>query len=299
MTDQIGHGIPLMRRANRRVWLAKRRHVLGATDAITILGFNKWATPLDVWMSKTGRYDDDRDNYAMKRGRLMEQLLITEWLTQNPGAMLLDHPPLMAHPVYPMIAASLDGAALVDGEQVVLESKTASWRAREDWWDEERLIPDAYAAQVLVQLAVTGLERAHVAADIAGDFRTLTIERDREFETWALPALADWWKRHVVGGEEPDIDPVRDYPSLKRLWVPDPGVTIDADPLLMSDIRAYRHAAFELKDRKSTADELKGRIRIAMREASAITDPDTGRRLVSVSKNGALRVAEHREETEK
>ena len=298
MTDQIGHGIPLMRRANRRVWLAKRRRVLGATDAVAVLGYSKWATPLDVWLSKTGRHTDDSDSYAMRRGRLLEPLLITEWLTRNPSAQVLTHPPLIGHPHHRMIAASLDGAALLDERQVVVEAKTANHRAAGDWWGDA-MIPDAYAVQVLLQLAVTGVQTAHVVADIAGDYTTVVIERDFDFESWALPALADWWKRHVVGGEEPDIDPVRDYPSLKRLWVPDPGVTIDADPLLMSDIRAYRAASTEAKERKQIVDELKGRIRIAMREASAITDPDTGRRLVSVSKNGALRVAEHREETEK
>ena len=44
--------------------------------------------------------------------------------------------------------------------------------------------------QVLLQLAVTGLQTAHVVADVAGDFTTLTIERDFDFESWALPALA-------------------------------------------------------------------------------------------------------------
>jgi putative phage-type endonuclease len=291
--NPVGHAVALMRKPHRPLWLAKRKRLLGATDVSAVLGYNPWKTPLDVWMDKTGRVEpeDLSDKYSVQRGLLLESLLINEWARKT-GAKLLDFAPLMAHPDYPHIGCSLDAVGQIDGQVVPVEIKTASYRQRTDWWDETKQIPDHYAIQVLMQLAVTGLERAHVAADIAGDFRTLTIERDREFEAWALPALADWWKRHVVGGEEPDIDPVRDYPSLKRLWVPDPGVTIDADPLLMSDIRAYRHASAEAKERKQIVDELKGRIRIAMRESSAITDPDTGRRLVSVSKNGALRVAE-------
>lgn len=291
MTYQIGHGIPLMTRRNRRVWLAKRRKVLGATDAVTVLGFGKWSTPLDVWMEKRGLVHDDRDSYAMKRGRILESLLITEWLTKNPTARILNHAPLLAHPQYPMVAASLDGAAELNSAQVVIEAKTANYRAAGDWWDSETLIPDVYAAQVLIQLAVCGVDVAHIVADIAGDFTTLTIERDLDFEAWALPALAEWWQRHVVGGEEPDIDPVRDYPSLNRLWVPDPGESIDADPLLLSDIRAYQNAAREKKDRSTIVDELRGRIRIAMREATQVLDPVTGARLVSIDKGGRLSVS--------
>lgn len=295
MTDQIGHGVTLMKRPNRKVWLAKRRKVLGATDAVTILGFNKWKTPLDVWLEKTGRHTDDKDSYAMKRGRILESLLITEWAAKNPTARLLAHAPLMAHPQHPMIAASLDGAADLDGAQVVIEAKTAGYRAAPDWWDDA--MPDAYAAQVLIQLAVTGVDTAHVVADIAGEFTTRLIQRDYEFEAWALPALAGWWQTHVVGGAVPDIDPVRDYPSLKRVWLPDPGINIEADHLLLSDIRAYQHANSEAKERKAIAEELRGRIRIAMREATTVLDPATGYRLAAIDKGGRLTVKQpNREE---
>ena len=294
--DQIGHAVTVHKYMVRSKWLARRRRGITATDVAAILGMSKYATPLDVFLIKRDG-DQIEANYAMQRGNALEPLLIDEWHARNPDAERLVTPALVAHPENRWAMASLDHVARIDGTQTPLEIKTAGWRQRDDWWDETRLIPDVYAVQTLWQLYVTGLDRAEVVADVAGDVRILTIERDRGWESVVVPMMADWWKRHVVGGEEPDIDPVRDYPSLRRLWVPDPGVTIDADPLLMSDIRAYRHAAAEMKERKQIVDELKGRIRIAMREASAITDPDTGRRLVSVSKNGALRVAEHREET--
>ena len=296
MTDQIGHSVALMHRRNKRVWLAKRRHVLGATDAVAVLGFSKFATPVDVWLAKTGRYTDDTigDKYAVKRGNALEPLLIAEWVAQNPGAVLLDHPPLLAHPDLPMIAASLDAAAELDGEQAVIEAKTAGHRAAPDWWGDA-MIPDAYAVQGLVQLAVCGVETAHVVADVAGDFTQVEIRRDRDFEAWALPALADWWQRHVVADVPPDPDPVRDYPSLSRVWVPEPGLTIEADGRMLADIDAYRQASSTAKHHKAIADELRGRIRIAMREATAVMHG--GERIVSVSKSGALTVKQqHREE---
>jgi len=294
--DQIGFAVPLMRRRDKRVWLAKRRHVLGATDAVAVLGFSKWATPLDVWLAKTGRYADDTigDKYVVQRGNLLESLIVTEWSRRNDAA-LIDFPPLLGHPDHPWLAASLDAVGTIDGYQTPCEAKAVTWRAREDWWDESMLVPDQYAAQVLVQLAVTGLDVAHICADVAGEFRQVQIERDRDFEAWALPALADWWQAHVVADVPPDPDPVRDYPSLKRLWVPEPGLSIEADGRMLADIDAYRQASSTAKHHKAIADEMRGRIRIAMQEATAVMHG--GERIVSVSKSGALTVKQqHREE---
>lgn len=294
----IGHGVPLMRRRNRRTWLAKRRRLLGATDAVAVLGYSKFRTPLDVWGEKTGRCqsEDLTGKYIVERGNVLEALIITEWSRRN-DARLLEHPPLIGHPQLPFLAASLDAVGEIDGEQVVAEAKAVTWRAREDWWDETLLAPDMYVVQTLMQLAVTGLERAHLIADVAGEFRQVEIQRDIEFEAWALPALEDWWQRHVVADVPPDPDPVRDYPSLSRVWAPAPGVSIEADGRMLADIDAYRTAAATSKHHKAIADEMRGRIRIAMREATAVTHG--GERIVSVSKSGALTVKQqHREETQ-
>ena len=230
MTDQIGHSVPLMKRRNRRVWLAKRRHVLGATDAVGVLGFSKFKTPLDVFMDKTGRVEPENldDKYVVQRGNVLEALIVTEWSRRN-DAQLLEHAPLLGHPDYPFLAASLDATGMVDGiGQVVAEAKAVTWRARSDWWDDDVQVPDMYVAQTLIQLAVTGLPMAHVIADVAGEFRQVEVFRDLDFEAWALPMLAEWWQDHVVGDEPPEPDPIRDYPNLRRLWPPNPALHLPA-----------------------------------------------------------------------
>ena len=298
-TTGLGHGVALMKRNNRRVWLSKRRKVLGATDAVAVLGYSKFRTPVDVWGEKTGRWqpDDLAGKYVVERGNLLESLILAEWAKRN-DATPLDFPPLIGHPTYPMLAASLDGIGLVDGEPVICEAKAVTWRTKGDWWNDAMLVPDQYAVQVLIQLAVTGLETAHICADVAGEFTQVEIRRDRDFEAWALPALGDWWKRHVDGDETPDPDPVRDYPHLNRIWVPDPGVTIDATPELLRDVMAYQAAAAKAKEHKARADELRGHIRIAMRDATTVVDPWTGDRLAGITKSGALSVAKQQAVTE-
>ena len=292
--DQIGHAVTVHKYMVRSKWLARRRRGITATDVAAILGMSKCATPLDVYLTKRDG-DQKEATYAMQRGNALEPLLIDEWHARNPDAERLVTPALVAHPENRWAMASLDHVARIDGTQTPLEIKTAGWRQRDDWWDETRLIPDVYAVQTLWQLYVTGLDRAEVVADVAGDVRILTIERDRGWESVVVPMMADWWKRHVVGGEEPDIDPVRDYPSLNRVWAPALGVSIEADGRMLADIDAYRQASSTAKHHKAIADEMRGRIRIAMQEATAVMHG--GERVVSVSKSGALTVKQqHREE---
>lgn len=299
MTEQIGHGRPLMTRRNRRVWHAKRRKVLGATDAVAVLGYSRFRTPLDVWGEKTGRWQpDDLDGkYVVERGNVLESLIITEWARRT-GARLVEFPPLIGHPDYPFLAASLDAVGDIDQQRTICEAKAVTYRAAGDWWDDTTVVPDQYVVQVLIQLAVTGLDVAHVCADVAGEYVQVEISRDPDFESWALPELQRWWGTHVLGDAEPDIDPVRDYPSLNRVWVPDPGKCIDADTSLANDIRAYQHARDVASEHKAVVERLRGRIRVAMRDATTVVDPATGDRLAGITKSGALSVAKQREETQ-
>lgn len=292
----LGHSVVLLKSKNRRWWLAKRKKVLGATDAVAVLGFSPWKTPLSVWLEKTGRAEPENldDKYEVRKGLALEPLLIKEWMRRT-GAEPVEFSPFLGHPDYEHLACTPDAAGIIDGRVVLCEIKTGGWRSREVWWDDNKQIPDNYLVQTLIQMAVTGLDECHVFADIAGDIRHLVVPRDFDFESWALPALADWWARHVVGGEEPDIDPVRDYPRLNRVWAPAPGLSIEADGRMLADIDAYRQASSTAKHHKAIADEMRGRIRVAMREATAVTHG--GERVVSVSKSGALTVKQqHRED---
>jgi len=292
--DQIGHAVTVHKYMQRGKWLARRRRGITATDVATILGMSTYATPVDVWLSKRDG-DQKTANYAMSRGNALEPLLIDEWHRRNPDARPLVTPALVAHPDTRWAMASLDHAAAdVDGRQTVVEAKTAGWRNRDDWWDETRLIPDAYAVQVLWQLYVTGLEQADVIADIAGDVRTLTIERDLDWEDVVVPLLTDWHKRHVIGDEPPDPDPVRDYGSLKRLWAPTPGLAIEATPEILRAVDIHRKATVKKKAVQGVLDSSRGRIRVAARQATVITHD--GETIASVSKAGALTIKANREE---
>lgn len=291
-----GGALVMQARPNRRVWLAKRRRLLGATDCTAILGYHPNRTPLDVWLDKTGKAGPDQvgATYEARRGHALEALLLDQWAASE-GAELVRVPPLLAHPDYPMVGASLDGAGRIIGDITealhVVDAKTAGWVKRDDWWDNPDDAPDHYVAQVLVQLAVSGAQTGWLAADVAGQYTCVgPIPRDLVWEAWALPLLADWWNRHVIGGEVPEADPVRDYRNLNRAWVPDPGEAIEATPDLVGLVRDYRTLRDEAKDAKAIADEAKGHLRIAMKTATRVLLPTDQEpmRLAYIDGRGAL-----------
>lgn len=281
----------VLKKASRVNWLKHRRQGLGGTDIATIFGLNPWATPLDVWLSKTGRGEDRDPGYAARRGLHLESFLLSEYRRAHPGVILDKPPALLAHPDHPWLRASLDHLAHHPDETRIVECKTAGWRQRGDWWDSAILIPDSYAIQVLTYLAVTGLEQADIVADIAGDFTELTILRDREWEAQALPILEQWWTDHVIADNPPPVDYWRDdIPALNRTWVTEPGSTAEAPEATQERVKE----AVALSASINELEALKGVLRVQIREDmgthQTLTDP-AGTPIARLNSRGVLTLA--------
>lgn len=293
---RIGRAVTLQKRPNRSHWLAKRRKGITATDVPAILGLDPYRTPLDVWLDKTGRAKPVDENYAMRRGKVLEALLLTEY-AQRTKTMLLPVPILAGHPTNRIALASLDGAADHFPNPVrIVECKTTGWRGKDDWWDDTKQIPDNYLAQVAWQQYVTGLDFTDVIADVAGDVRIIgPIPRSIDWEAYVVPLIAEWWQKHVVGGIAPDVDPVRDYESMNLLWRPDPEQTRMADDDLIRLVDEYQRVSGLAKYNKALADAARGQIRMAMKDASVLIDSWTGDKLASIDKRGTLRITGRKE----
>ena len=286
----IGHAVTLQHRRHRPHWLAKRRRGITATDVPAILGLSPWATPVDVWLHKTGRAKPTEVTYPMERGNALEALVLRHYAEQT-KAELLPVPVLAGHPDDPLAMASLDGAAIRDGQTRIVEIKTTGWRGREDWWGDEKGLPDHYVAQIAWQQYVCGIDVADAAADVAGEFVIVEdIERSREFEAYAVPLLHDWWQRYVVTDVAPPADAQRDWQALSLLWKPRPGVTVIADDQTVWDVAEYQRARDAEKKAKADKQEAGLKLREFMAGADLLTDAD-GNRLASISKTGSLTVA--------
>ena len=270
-------------RASRSRWLARRRKGLTATDVPALLGVSPWRTPLEVWLDKLDPQPWD-GNYSTRRGQRLEAFVAAEYAAEH--RKRLEKPPaLLAHPEHPWLLCSLDFYAHDDTTTTVLECKTAG-RWSPEWEDD---LPDVYAVQALAQACITGLPVV-VAADIAGRLEVRRIEPDPAWEADAIPRLDAWWQRHIIGRTPPPLDLYRDYIHLNRLWVPEPGLKVEATDAVIGAVHAAAKLRAETTVLERLTTQLRSQIRAHMGEATILTDPYTDATIARVDRRGVLTV---------
>ena len=107
-------------------WHEQRLSGIGGSEAAAVLGYSKWATPLDVWAKKTG-LETDSDSAVKRRGRIREPQIIQEYA--NVTGKTIYKAENLKHPDYDFINANFDG--FIPGDRII-EAKTAQAFSR-DW----------------------------------------------------------------------------------------------------------------------------------------------------------------------
>ena len=121
-------------------WLKHRREGLGGSDMATILGLNKYKTPYELWLEKTGREQpvDISDKWAIVKGNALEKELRNRFRSLHPEWECYDGTDKsLVSRNHPFLIASLDGVLYDETRGYgVLEIKTTSaHRGKTDWHD--------------------------------------------------------------------------------------------------------------------------------------------------------------------
>lgn len=148
---------------NEAEWHKIRSNKLGGSDVGTILGFNKYKTPYELWKEKTGREKapDISNNPAVIRGKRAEKYLIGLFAVNNPDLEVEEGNQCTYQSLErPYAIANIDGLV---NKNIILEIKTASIRDWTEWQDQ---IPMTYYCQVMWYMYVTGLRKAILYAQI-------------------------------------------------------------------------------------------------------------------------------------
>lgn len=199
----------------RSLWLEARRRGIGGTDAAAILGLSRYATPLHVWLEKQGEpLSDDRSDEWLWWGRKLEPL-IAERFSAMTSHQLWKPDGIREHPEHPCLIGTFD--YLLTNVEAGLECKTS--RTSEDWGEAGTdEVPAPYVVQCQHYMAISGFPVWYVAVLIGGsDFRVYRVVGDSELQHFIASYCADWWQRHVVGEERPEID---GHPGTAR-WLAD------------------------------------------------------------------------------
>ena len=179
---------------SKKEWLRYRQMGIGGSDVASLIGINKWKSPIELWLEKTGQSNEPQiESEAAQWGNIMEPVLRNHFaeVTQKPVAEVKA---ILQHRDYPFMLANVDGVTTDDaGNPAILEIKTASEYKRADW---DGGVPAYYQSQIQHYLCVTGVQKTYCAVLIGGNsFRIYEVDADAEVQTMLVKLEEQFWKK--------------------------------------------------------------------------------------------------------
>ena len=157
---------------NHAEWIQERKHGIGASDAGTIIGVNKWKTNLQLWAEKTGlrEAEDISDKPYVQYGHAAEEHIRALFALDHPELEVTYESPykIIRNDNHPWLFCTPDGE-LVERETGLiggLEIKTTEIMNSRQWAEWTGRIPDQYYAQVCHQMLAADWEFVWLRAQI-------------------------------------------------------------------------------------------------------------------------------------
>ena len=257
-----------------------RSTFLGGSDAAAVMGLSPWATPVELWLQKTGRKPkeapDAKRQRIYDRGHRLEpfirDMVVDKLRDQGVDVELITYNERYVDPEHPFLSCEIDFELLLTGpvqigdtivefdrEHVNADAKSVSGFARKKWGEENTEdVPIEYAAQFMHGLMITGRRYCLVAALRSfDDVDIYWTVRDDETIAAMRPKLVSFWLDHVVADVAPD--PMV-FDDIKALFPVDDGQIAEATPEIAELVGRYRVVKSQLSELEKVADELKFRI---------------------------------------
>lgn len=236
-------------------WLQARKEGIGGSDAAAILGMSKYATPLTVWLEKTGRSepDDLSENESVYWGSTLEEVVGREFKKRHPDFKVRRRNSLLRSKEHPWMLASLDFEFTTqEGKKGVLEVKTCDKMLAKDWEDG---VPDYYVPQPTHYLAVTDYDLYAVAVLIGGNrYKDIILERDEDDIQALIERERVFWFDFVASDVMPEVTSTKaDSEALNELYNPPNDEYISA---LSSDMPILDRLKKAKERQKETKDEI-------------------------------------------
>lgn len=254
-----------------------RKRFLGGSDAAAVLKVSPWATPLDVFLEKTGqsvREVDPAREKLFKRGKRLEpiviDMLIDEYQIKVTKRSTPAEPNRYQDPEHDFLAVEIDyewevQQADIDRwglDQALLgtiqngEVKTvhpfASGKFGEADTDE---IPVEYAAQGMAGLMVAGRKVCLFAVMVGADnLNCYPLKRDDETIAAMRRVLVGFWKNNVLAKIAPD--PIN-LPDVTKLLMRTPAVQVEASAECIGWLGEFEAAKAQERAAKEAIEEYK------------------------------------------
>lgn len=170
-----------------------RRKGIGASESATVMGLNKYMSPYELWLIKTGQKEpEDISEVPCVYWGCMHEDNIAKHYAKVMECEVHPVPETLFHETHPYLLCHLDRK--VKDQSKVLECKFAMF-AKDEWGPSgSDIVPLNYIVQVQHQLAVTGYEEADIAVLIGGwDFRIYNFKRDKELINRIINEVTEFW----------------------------------------------------------------------------------------------------------
>jgi putative phage-type endonuclease len=176
--------------------LGNRTLYIGGSDAGSILGVNKWCSPMDLYLQKIGEGEKFEGNRFTEWGTALEEP-IAKHITKHYRIKLRRDNKLYKHPEHPYILGHIDRQ--VQGENAIAEIKTA--RFASDEWGEEGTdeVPKSYLCQVQHYLGLTKADYCLLFVLFGDkDFKMYKIHRHEDLIAEIFRQEVNFWENHVL-----------------------------------------------------------------------------------------------------
>lgn len=269
-----------------------RRTGIGGSEIAAVLGESRFASPFDVWLSKTQGWRQE-ENEDMRRGTFLEGG-IADWYAQRFSLVgKLDEHGTIKHATQPLAMCTPDRLVRFNiiPERRILSIKSP--RRRSDAWGDEfsDRIPQEYALQLQWEYLVLNSHmkldaEMHLAALLDGELIVYSIEPDKELQKWMLEYATSWWQRHVVANVAPPLDGSSQAAAwLKSKYPQDAGARRDASPHEIRLMLELEMAERAFDDADSQVELARSHLKMSMGDVARITAPN-GSITWKVDKNG-------------
>ena len=209
-------------------WLKARTGGIGGSDVGAICGVSPFTSARQIYLRKTGQYEDSTDNMSeaskerMHFGHMLEPIVADEYARRKldtnedfVGCHLVEADATFAHKDYPWALANVDRLIVEvitqeDGSEVlkpvgILECKTTSEYMNDEWESGEILM--SYIYQLNWYLWILGLEKGVFACLVGGNkFYSYEVFRNDELlNNTIIPAAKSFWFDNVLALKEPEL----------------------------------------------------------------------------------------------
>lgn len=274
--------------------LEERMGGLGGSDMGAILGLNRYRSPLDVWMEKTGRKPGFDGNLQTRFGSYAEEFVAREYCEQTGNRVqrfnaMLRRGVILGHVDRLVIPEGAKRASWRDQVRTDrgLEAKTASAFAagRDSEWGEAGTdaVVDSYNIQCRVYMALTDCQYWDLAVLFGNqEFRVYHLTRDMELEGYIMEQSERWWRDYVVSDVPPP--PISEAEARQRWPRHDPGKLLTASGDLEAVIKAYAGEKARAAEIEKLLQSIKDKLIPALGDAETVAS-DTGQILATYKAN--------------